>query len=81
MYELIISNNVKKEIKKLDKSVIKKAIEIFDEISENPFSGIQLKGDLYHLLKTEFRLQGVSYRIVYEVFREAASTLEMPFLG
>jgi mRNA-degrading endonuclease RelE of RelBE toxin-antitoxin system len=70
MYELIIPNNVKKDIKKLDKPIINKVIQLFDELSVNPFSGITLAGDLSHLHKIEFHMQGVSYRMVYEIFQD-----------
>jgi len=69
MYELIIPNKAKRDIKNLDKPVIKKVIQLLEELSENPSTGIRLVGDLGHLLKVEFYMQGVSYRIVYEILQ------------
>ncbi len=70
MYQLIIPNNVKRDIKRLDKPVIKEVVQLFDAISENPHIGINLKGELSCLYKLEFHKQGAIYRIAYEIFQE-----------
>jgi mRNA-degrading endonuclease RelE of RelBE toxin-antitoxin system len=70
MYELIIPNKVKKDLKKLEKPVIKEVLHLFDEIAENPFIGSHLKAELSSLYKLEFRKQGISYRLAYEIFQQ-----------
>lgn len=68
MFEVNIPNKVKHDFKRLDKPVIKEALRWLDEISEDPFIGTYLQGEFSNLSKLEFHKQGVSYRIVYEVF-------------
>jgi|GEM_PF-5386039 len=69
MHDLVIPNSVKKDIKKLDKPTIKRVIELLEVLSENPLQGIQLIGDLSHLLKFEFYTQGVVIALFIKSFK------------
>ncbi|RXT02759.1 type II toxin-antitoxin system mRNA interferase toxin, RelE/StbE family [Ammoniphilus sp. CFH 90114] len=68
MYQLFVSNQAKKDLKRFDKAVIKKVIMILEDIAENPFAGEPLKGDMSHLRKWSFNHQGTGYRIAYQIF-------------
>lgn len=46
MYEVIIPKSVIKEINKLPKPVVRKIQNTLGDIAENPYMGMQLKGDL-----------------------------------
>lgn len=46
MYQVNISNQAKKDIKRLDKPVIRTLLKILDDIAENPHAGDPLKGNL-----------------------------------
>lgn len=70
MYQLNISNKAKKDLKRLDKPVIKTALSILDNIAENPHLGEPLLGNLSHLKKWSFNHMGIDYRIAYQIFEE-----------
>ncbi|MBP1996133.1 type II toxin-antitoxin system RelE family toxin [Paenibacillus eucommiae] len=70
MFELNISNQAKKDLKRLDKSVIKEVLSILESIAENPHAGEPLHGNLTHLKKWSFTHLGVGYRIAYQIFEE-----------
>lgn len=70
MYQLFVSNQAKKSLKRFDKAVIKKVILILEDIAENPFAGEPLKGDLSHLRKWTFSHQGTGYRIAYHIYED-----------
>lgn len=67
MYQLIIPNQVKKEIKRLDKSLLNSLIVILEDIAEHPKNGEPLRGDLSHLRKWSFNHLGIEYRIAYQI--------------
>lgn len=70
MFQLYISNQAKKDIKRLDKPVIKKLVSVLEEIAENPFLGEPLKGELSHLKKWKLIHFGVEYRIAYLIIED-----------
>ena len=70
MYEIIIPKSVVKEIKKLSKPVVEKIQDILEEIAENPYVGVPLKGDLSAVRKLDIREQGVHYRIADTIQEE-----------
>jgi addiction module RelE/StbE family toxin len=68
MYQLKITNQAKKDLKRLNKPVIKIVLSILEEIAENPYAGEPLHGDLSHLKKWSFSHIGTEYRIAYQIF-------------
>lgn len=70
MYQLYVSNQAKRDLKRFDKAVIKKLILILEEIAENPYTGDPLKEDLSHLRKWSFTQQGTGYRIAYQIYED-----------
>ena len=70
MYTVIIPNSVKKDLKKLDKPIVNKILNLFESLSNNPFQGISLSGDFSDFRKVELRQQGIHYRIAYRIIEE-----------
>ena len=70
MYQLNISNQARKDLKRLDKPIIKVALSILDNIAENPHLGEPLFGNLSNLKKWSFIHRGIDYRIAYQIFEE-----------
>jgi len=70
MFNVIVPNSVKKDIKKLDKPVISKVLSLLENIAENPHQGIPLTGHFSPFLKLEMTVKGVHYRIAYRVNEE-----------
>ena len=62
MYQLFVSNQAKKDLKRFDKAIIKKVILMLEDIAENPFAGEPLKGDMSHLMKWSFNHQGTGHK-------------------
>ncbi len=67
MYTVIIPNSVKRDIKKLDKPVINKVLDLLKTLAENPHRGTLLSGAFSDLFKLELRQQGINYRIAYSI--------------
>ncbi|PKM79581.1 MAG: plasmid stabilization protein [Firmicutes bacterium HGW-Firmicutes-14] len=67
MFTVIIPNSVKKDIKKLDKPVISKILELLENLGQNPFQGSPLTGHFSNLLKLELKHKGINYRIAYQI--------------
>ena len=64
MYSIEIENRCLKELRTLDRSVVRRAFEhIEDVIAKDPFSGKKLKGKYSGLFCYRFS----DYRIIYEV--------------
>ncbi len=70
MFTVIIPNSVKKDLKKLDKPLLKKILNLLQSISDNPYQGISLTGDFSDHVKIEFHQQGVQYRVAYRIVKE-----------
>lgn len=68
MYQLSISNRAKKDLKQLDKPVLKAALTILEDIAERPHEGEPLRGNLSHLKKRSFSHMGNEYRIAYQIY-------------
>ena len=67
MYRIEIENRCLRELKKLDKAVVKRAFEFIQRvIAKDPYKGKQLKGKYKGLLS--YRIS--DYRIVYEIVGE-----------
>jgi addiction module RelE/StbE family toxin len=58
---------IKKDIKKLDKSLVKKLPSYFDQILSNPHQNEQLKGNLKDIFSYHFQHQSTNYRIAYTI--------------
>ena len=64
MYSIEIENRCLRELKKLDRTAVKRAFELIENvIAKDPFSGKQLKGKYTGLLSYRFS----DYRIIYEI--------------
>jgi len=64
MYSVEIENRCFKELKKLDRSAVKRAFELIEDvIAKDPYSGKKLKGKYEGLFSYRF----LDYRIVYEI--------------
>jgi addiction module RelE/StbE family toxin len=70
MYNLNFSNQAKKDLKRLDRPVIKAVLSILEDIAENPHAGEPLRGNLSHLKKWSINHMGIDYRIAYQIFEE-----------
>ncbi|NLJ79506.1 MAG: type II toxin-antitoxin system mRNA interferase toxin, RelE/StbE family [Firmicutes bacterium] len=67
MYQIIMPNSVKKDMKKLDKAAVKLIIRQLEKLSTNPRLGTRLSGDLSYLFKLSVRQQKIEYRVVYKI--------------
>ncbi len=70
MYGLNISNQAKKNLKRLHKPLLNAVLSILEEIAENPHAGESLRGNLSHLKKWSFKHMGIDYRIAYQIFED-----------
>lgn len=70
MYHLYITNQAKKDLKRLNKPIIKTILDILDKIAENPYAGEPLHGNLAHLKKWSFTHLGIGYRIAYQIYED-----------
>ena len=63
MYSVIVSKSAKKTLSKLSSEVIKKILNAFDDLVEDPrpMGYIQLKG------RSGYRIRVGDYRIIYEI--------------
>lgn len=68
VYEVFITSSAKKAIKRLNKEVKEKIVEICEnQISHSPFASAQLEKPLHECRSVHFSLRGVIYRIVYKI--------------
>lgn len=67
MYEIVILNSAAKQLRKLDKPIKNKIIDALEIISQNPFMGERLKGELLELYSYHLKVIGVEYRIAYQI--------------
>mgnify|MGYP000954062695 CR=1 FL=1 len=75
MYEVIIPNSVKKDLKKLDRAVAKIIIQQLVELANKPALGTPLSGNLSYLNKLEVCHRTVEYRIYIPMI----SSIVVPF--
>lgn len=66
-YEIVPLNSVKKYLKKLKDRRLKELFVdlIYSEIAENPYDGIEKKGDLSGIWVRELRYKKTEYRVAY----------------
>ena len=69
MYEVLVPKSVIKEIKRLGKSTAQKVRKAIEEIAENPYRGVPLKGDLSSIHKWVIQDQGIQYRIAMKFMK------------
>lgn len=66
-YKIDYKNSVLKDLKKLPKPLIEKAVTIIEEIlSDKPYSGLALKGKYQGL----YRYRVGNYRVIYSINKE-----------
>jgi addiction module RelE/StbE family toxin len=70
MYEIQITNSVKRDISNLSKKVQKEINTIFLELSNNPFLGESLKGEFSEYFSIHFKISKVEYRIIYKTYKK-----------
>lgn len=68
MYQIEITNSVKKDIKNLPNKIQEKINNTFLELSDNPFLGDSLKGEFSEYFSIHFKILKVEYRIIYRVY-------------
>jgi mRNA interferase RelE/StbE len=67
MYTIEIENRCFKELKKLDKDVVRRAFMLIEDIiAKDPYSGKKLKGKYSGLYSYRFS----DYRIIYETVQQ-----------
>ena len=67
MYTVEIEKRCLRELKKLDRSVVRRAFELIERVvAKDPYSGKALKGRYEGLFSYRFS----DYRIVYEIKKE-----------
>jgi len=68
MYSIEIENRCLRELKKLDKALVRRAFQLIETIiAQDPYSGKQLKGKYSGLFSYRFS----DYRIIYELKQKA----------
>ena len=67
MYSIEVEKRCLRELKKLDKPVVRRAFELIENvIAKDPYSGKELKGKYRGLFSYRF----ADYRIVYEIKKQ-----------
>jgi mRNA-degrading endonuclease RelE of RelBE toxin-antitoxin system len=80
-YTLLIPSSVKRDVKRLDKSVQRSLRDVhFPCLKADPRVGERLKGDLGGLHAYHFAQQGKQYRIAYQV-NEAEQAVVLVMVG
>ena len=77
IYDLRISNCAKKDLKRLDKTVIHAVLSVLEKIAENPYAGEPFHGDLSNLKKWSLNHMGASYRIAYRIYEDRVEVVIM----
>jgi len=69
LYRLEAHRAIKKDLKKISPQVARKIVNIvLPRIAKNPLIGLALIGPLRGYFKFVFSFEGVSYRIVYQIY-------------
>ena len=72
MYKIRISKKCLRELKKLDKQILKRAFDIIENrIAQTPYDAKPLKGPYTGLYSYRFS----DFRIIYEIFEESVTIL------
>ena len=75
MNELRVLHSAAQFLKKLDRPLKLKVLQVLEEISQNPLLGQKLTGDLNAVYSYHFRDNGVEYRLVYLFHEEDERTI------
>lgn len=70
MYKIELTKKAHRDIKKLGKQAITKIDACFEILEHSPHKGEKLKGVLKDYWKYKFSVTGISYRIVYQIFKK-----------
>lgn len=72
MYAIEIEKRCLRELKQLDKSVVRRAFDLIETVvAEDPYAGKELKGKYKGLFSFRFS----DYRIVYEIKKQQLNIL------
>jgi len=66
MYNVVLSNTARAQIKKLPRRYQKSAVEVLEDLEEAPLTGKALAREL----KGRFSFQFGSYRIIYKIKKQ-----------
>src|SRR3989338_9121590 len=78
MYSIIYRSAVKKDLKKLDRSVLLcLQTKHLPKLSADPYAGERLHGEYRSYYKYSFTEGGIHYRIVYELKKEVLVIIVM----
>ena len=80
MNELRVLHSATQFLKKLDRPLKLKVLQVLEEISQNPLLGQKLTGDLKAVYSYHFRDNGVEYRFAY-LFHEAEERIVVILVG
>ena len=80
MNELLILRSAAQFLKKLDRLLKMKVLQVLEEIAQNPLLGQKLTGDLKTVYSYHFRDNGVEYRLAY-LFHEEDERIIVIFVG
>lgn len=70
-YKLEAHNAVRKDLKKISPQATREIVnKVLPKITENPFIGLPLVGPLKGYFKFVFHFEGVSYRIIYQIYSQ-----------
>lgn len=70
-FRLEAHKTVKKDLKKITPRAVQEIVnKILPKIADNPFIGNSLTGPLKSYSKFVFYFEGVSYRIIYQIYSE-----------
>ncbi len=67
MYELVVLNTAARQLRKFDEQVKIRILYALEKISNNPYCGEVLKGDLSAVYAYHMKIKGVEYRISYQI--------------
>ena len=71
MYKIHTLKAVRKDLKRLSKQAAVRIINFcLPRLSKNPYCGVPLSGNLKGYWRYVFKFQGVSYRIVYQIYEK-----------
>jgi len=80
MNELVVRHTAANLLKKLDRPIRVKVLQVLEEIAQNPLLGQKLTADLKPVYTCHFRDNGVEYRIAY-LFQETEGRIIILLIG
>ena len=67
MYELVVLNTAARQLRKFDEQIRTRILYELEKITDNPYRGEILKGDLSTIYAYHSKIKGVEYRIAYQI--------------